>query len=380
MAEQNDGQERSEEPTAKRKKESRDKGQVARSKELNIMLSLMCGGLGLMLLGRPLAESILALCSRGLSFDAAAAFDKNIMIEMFGLAIIEGLVLLAPFMALMVIASLVGPLAMGGAIFSWSAVSFKLEKINPLSGLKRIFSVQGLMEFLKAILKVTVIGGCAYLFYLFYVDEVRTFTFRPVDQATAKTTSLLVWELVFLSLCMVVIAGFDVPFQLWNHNKQLKMTKQEVKDESKETEGRPEVKARIKKLQREVAERSMLAEVKTADVVITNPTHFSVAIRYDTELSPAPVVVAKGADMMAMQIRKIANEHDVMLCEAPPLARAIYWNVNVGHEIPKDLYLAVARILAYVYQLNAGTFGRVEFPKNLEIPDAYLDSIEQGNQ
>ena len=324
-------------------------------------------------MGRPLADSILKLCTQALSFDAAAAFDKNIMIEMFGLAIADGVMLLIPFIALMVIASLVGPLAMGGAIFSWSAVSFKLEKINPLSGLKRIFSVQGLMEMLKAVLKVVVISGCGYLFYIFYADDVLGLTFQQVDFAAGKMTSLLVWELVFVSLSMVVIAGFDVPFQLWNHNKQLKMTKQEVKDEAKETDGRPEVKSRIKKLQREIAERSMLAEVKTADVIITNPTHFSVAIRYDTEISPAPVVVAKGADVMAMQIRKIANEHDVMLCEAPPLARAIYWNVELGHEIPKDLYLAVARILAYVYQLNAGTFGRVEFPKNLEIPDEYLD-------
>lgn len=376
MAEKNDGQERSEQPTERRKKQSREKGQVARSKELNIMLSLMCGGVGLMLLGAPLAEGVALFFARSLSFDAAAAFDKNQMIEMFGIAIVDGLVILAPFMALMVIASLAGPLAMGGATFSWSAMSFKLEKINPLTGLKRIFSAQGLMEFFKAILKVTIIAGCAYVFYSIYIEDVIGLAFHPADEAAARTTSLLLWELVFLSISMIVIAGFDVPFQIWNHTKQLKMTLQEVKDEAKETEGRPEVKSKIKQLQREIAQRSMLADVQTADVIITNPTHFSVAIRYDTEKSAAPVVVAKGQDLIALQIRKIAREHDVMVCEAPPLARALYWNVEIGQEIPKALYLAVARILAYVFQLNAGHYGRVEFPKDLEIPEEYQDDIK----
>eukprot|EP00903_Cladosiphon_okamuranus_P004385 g4383.t1 len=354
MADQNDGQERSEQPTERRKKQSREKGQVARSKELNIMLSLMFGGAGLMLLGGPLAEGVAQFFARSLSFDAAAAFDENRMIEMFAIAITDGLIILAPFMALMVIASLIGPLAMGGANFSWSAMSFKLEKINPLTGLKRIFSVQGLMELLKAILKVTIIGGCAYAFYNIYMDDVIGLSYHPADEAAARTSSLLIWELVFLSISMILVAGFDVPFQLWNHTRQLKMTLQEVKDEAKETEGRPEVKSKIKQLQREIAQRSMLADVQTADVIITNPTHFSVAIKYDTEKSVAPLVVAKGQDLIAMHIRKIAKEHDVMVCEAPPLARALYWNVEIGQEIPKNLYLAVARILAYVFQLNAG--------------------------
>lgn len=376
MAEKNDGQERSEQPTEKRKMESRKKGQVARSKELNIMLSLMCGGIGLMLFGGTLAESIAKFFSRSLSFDAAAAFDKGVMIEMFGIAIIDGLILLTPFLALMVVASLAGPLVMGGAVFSWSAVSFKLEKVNPLSGLKKIFSVSSLVELLKAILKVVIIGGCAYAFYSNYLSDVLGLAFHPVDEAAARATSMLLWELVFLSIAMVVIAGVDVPFQLWNHNKQLKMTLQEVKDEAKETDGRPEVKARIKKLQREISERSMLSDVKDADVIITNPTHFSVAIKYDTEQSPAPIVVAKGQDLVAMQIRKIAKESDVMICEAPPLARALFWNVDIGHEIPSNLYLAVARILAYVYQLNAGYLGHVEFPRDIEIPEEYRDDIE----
>ena len=340
------------------------------------MLSLMCGGVGLMIFGGSLAESVALFFTRSLSFDAAAAFDKTIMIEMFGIAIIDGLILLTPFMALMVVASLAGPLVMGGAVFSWSAVSFKLEKVSPLSGLKRIFSVQSLVELLKAILKVVIIGGCAYGFYSLHLNDVLGLVFHPVDEAAARATSMLIWELVFLSIAMIVIAGVDVPFQLWNHNKQLKMTLQEVKDEAKETDGRPEVKSRIKKLQREIAERSMLAEVQTADVILTNPTHFSVAIRYDTDKSPAPMVVAKGQDLIAMQIRKIAKEHDVMICEAPPLARALYWNVEIGHEIPSNLYLAVARILAYVYQLNAGYLGHVEFPKDIEIPEEYRDDIE----
>lgn len=373
MAEHNDGQERSEQPTERRKTQSREKGQIARSKELNIMLSLLCGGVGLMILGGPLAESITHFFSRSLSFDAATAFDQNAMMEQFAIAIIDSLIILSPFFVLMVIASLAGPLVMGGANFSWSAISFKLEKINPLTGLKRIFSVQGLMELLKAILKVLIISGCAYLFKNIYMDDVLGLSFHPVDEAAARASTLLVWELVFLSISMILVAGFDVPFQLWNHTRQLKMTLQEVKDEAKETDGRPEVKSKIKQLQREISQRTMLADVQTADVIITNPTHFSVAIRYDTETSAAPVVVAKGADLIAMHIRKIAKEHDVMICEAPPLARALYWNVEVGHQIPKNLYLAVAKILAYVFQLNEGYMGRIEFPKDIEIPEEYAE-------
>lgn len=376
MSEKNEGQERTEEPTERRRKQSREKGQVARSKELNIMLSLMCGGVGLLVLGPPLANGMAEFFARSLSFDAATAFDKTAMMEMFAIAIVDGLLVLTPFLALMVIASLVGPLVMGGANFSWSAIAFKIEKINPLSGIKRMFATQALVELLKAIAKVVIIASCAYFFYVAYVDEVLGLTSRHPGDSIATASSLLVWELIFISASMVVIAGIDVPFQLWQHTRQLKMTLQEVKDENKETNGRPEVKAKIKQLQREVAQRSMLADVQTADVIITNPTHFSVAIRYDTEKSVAPVVVAKGQDLMAMQIRRIAKEHDVMLCEAPPLARALFWNVEIGDEIPKNLYLAVAKILAYVFQINSGQIGLVEFPKDIDIPEEYQDDVK----
>ena len=377
MSEKDSGQERSEEPTERRRKQAREKGQIARSKELNIMLSLMCGGMGLVVLGEPMAKEIASFFSRSLHFDSATAFDTSLMLEQFGMAVSDGVLLLAPFLALMTIASLAGPLAMGGASFSWSAISFKIEKINPVSGLKRIFSVQGLMELLKAILKVTIIATCAYTFYKICMEDVLGLAFHPADEGFARMTQMLIAELIFLSVAMVVVAGFDVPFQLWNHTKQLKMTLQEVKDESKETEGRPEVKSKIRQLQRAMAQRNLKADVLTANAIITNPTHFSVAVKYDYDSGGAPVVVAKGQDLVALHIRRIASEADIAICEAPPLARALFWNVEEGEEIPRNLYLAVARILAYVYQLNEGHYGRVAFPTDIEVPDEYREDIER---
>jgi flagellar biosynthetic protein FlhB len=238
--------------------------------------------------------------------------------------------------------------------------------------MKRIFAWRGLIELLKALFKFLFIGTVAIIFLYGKSDTYLGLGYETLDSAIAHTSNLLIWGFVTISATMVIIAIADVPFQLWDHSQQLKMTHQEVKDDTKDTEGDPELRGRIRRQQREVAQRRMMAEVPKADVVITNPEHYSVALKYDQASMNAPVVVAKGVDVIAMQIRKIANEHNVMLVEAPPLARALHHTTELNEEVPAGLYLAVAKVLAYVFQLKQTPYGSNQQSaklNDLPIPD-----------
>ncbi|PIE38638.1 MAG: flagellar biosynthetic protein FlhB [Gammaproteobacteria bacterium] len=324
MAEQGDTNERTEQPTERRKEESRKKGQVPRSKELNTMLSLLLAGAG-------------------------------------------------PFFLVMIIGAFVGPLVMGGWSFSWQAMAFKLEKVSPLSGMKRIFSAKSLAELLKALVKFLLLISATVMLFRAQIDDLLALGSLTPIAAFQAAASLLIWCLVLLACVMLLIVAVDVPFELWNHNRQLKMTRQEVRDEMKETEGRPEVKGRIRQLQRESSQRRMMEDVPNADVVITNPTHYAVALQYSESSGGAPKVVAKGKNLIAANIRGIAAQHDIVLFEAPPLARALYRNTEIGDEIPQNLYIAVARVLAYVFQLrNSLDKSRVMPPEQFDIPAEYL--------
>lgn len=386
MSEQNEAQEKTEQPTERRKQQSRDKGEVARSRELNILTSMLFAGLGFLFIGGTMANQVALLMRDGLRFDASAVFDKTAMVEQFGAVIIDALLILTPFGLLSLVIALIGPMMMGGIRFSWNSLEPKLEKLNPLTGLKRIFSLKSLVELGKSVIKVVMIGGCAYAFFALFLNDILSLWQLQVDHAIVTSNKMLVWELLLLCVAMIVVTAVDVPFQIWDHNKKLKMSLQEVKDEMKETEGRPEVKSKIKQLQREMTQNRMMAEVPTASVVITNPSHFAVAIRYDLLAGSAPIVVAKGRDLVAAQIREIAKENNVPLCELPPLARALYWNVEVDAEIPHNLYLAVAKVLAYVFHLN-GTYSKtaanqhsgsqIPFPDDIEIPDEYQADINR---
>ncbi len=373
MAEQQDTNERTEQPTQRRKDESKKKGQVPRSRELNTMLSLLFAVLAIFVMGGPVASQFMALVTSALDFDRQMAFDKTALVTEFSRVSLTAMAIFAPFLAILVVGAIVGPLSMGGWAFSVSAMAFKVEKLNPLSGLKRVFSAKGLLELLKALFKFLILIAATMLLFRTRVSEIVSLGEVNVQQATSATVSLLTLGLLILSCTLIFIVVFDVPFELWNHNRQLKMTRQEVRDELKETEGRPEIKSRIRTLQREASQRRMMDAVPDADVVITNPTHFAVALKYDQSPSAAPLVVAKGRDLMALRIRSVAIENDVAVFEAPPLARALYASVDVGDEIPANLYLAVARVLAYIYQLDSEGFA--EPPRDLVIPEDYHDVV-----
>jgi flagellar biosynthetic protein FlhB len=286
--------------------------------------------------------------------------------------LLSALVLITPFLLITVVAALAGPAMMGGLLFSPEAVAFKLEKLDPIKGLGRVFSTKGLIELVKALLKFFLVLGVAVLVYKFLEREVMALITFDVMDGIVRAGGMIMLALILLSATLVLIAAIDVPFQLWSHSKQLKMTKQEIKDESKETNGRPEVKARVRQLQREASQRRMLQDVPDADVVITNPTHYSVALKYDTDGSGAPRVVAKGQDLIALKIRSIAIEHDVTIFEEPPLARALHGTTEIGDEIPGPLFLAVARVLAYVFHLKKSLpTDYIPRPEAAELPSEF---------
>lgn len=374
MAEEQTGQERSEQPTAKRLSEARKKGQVARSRELNTLLVMLVSALTLWLFSASAMTGFVAIVSDALSPNGDVLRDPELIPVHFMQVMMSALVLIAPFLAITVVAALAGPALMGGMLFSAEAIAFKAEKLDPIKGLGRVFSTKGLIELVKALLKFFLVLGVAVLIYKFLERDVMSLITLDVREGIARSGSMIMVALVLLSATLVLIAAIDVPFQLWSHNKQMRMTKQEIKDESKETDGRPEVKSRIRQLQHEASQRRMLQDVPDADVVITNPTHFSVALKYDKDGSGAPRVVAKGQDLIAFKIRSIAMEHDVAIYEEPPLARALHGTTEIGDEIPGPLFLAVARVLAYVYHLRQSTpTDYIPRPAPVELPSEFAE-------
>ncbi len=374
MSEQNSGQERTEQPTEKRLKESREKGQVPRSRELNTMVVMLASALGLFALGGSIGENLMRLIRLDLRLDRQQAFDKAAIFEALAANATDALMLLAPFLVLMVLASFVGPLVMGGWSFSTRALMPKLDKLNPLNGIKRMFGLQGLVELLKALVKFLLLGAVALLLLHLLSEQYIVLGQAPVLQGIQAGVQLILLVFLVLALTLGLIAGVDVPYQKWNHMRKLRMTVQEVKQESKETEGNPEVRGKIRSLQQEMAQRRMLQDVPNADVVIVNPTHFSVALRYDERNQSAPRVVAKGVDFLALKVREIAAANDVPVFSAPPLARALYHHTEIDQEIPGELYLAVAQVLAYVYQLKTGAGGRGKppvKPTDLPVPEKF---------
>jgi flagellar biosynthetic protein FlhB len=386
VAEEQTGQERTEQPTERRLQEARKKGQVPRSRELNTMLSLILASIALLVLGGGISRNIMQISVEGFSISRELAFDANQLPFQFMYMASQTLLALSPFMAVMLVAALAGPLMMGGWSFSLETISFKLEKLNPIKGLARIFSLKGLVELVKALAKFVLLIGAAILVFFTIDQQLLSLTSMSPKAAGIEAVSVLVQVLLILSATTILIVALDVPFELWNHQKQLRMTKQEIKDEMKETDGNPQVKQRIRTMQRQLAESRMMEDVKTADVVITNPTHYAVALQYLDRPGSAPRLVAKGKDLTALRIRSIATEHDIPLFEAPPLARALYRSTEIGHEIPHVLYMAVARVLAYVFQLkNAGPTDYVPKPDDLDIPlealgdEAEVDAEEDQN-
>ncbi len=267
-----------------------------------------------------------------------------------------------PLLMVLLIAALAGPISLGGWLFSLEAMAPKASRMDPLAGLKRMFSVNALVELFKALAKFLVVLLVALLVLSQDQDDLLAIANESLDSAILHSLQVVGWSALWMSCGLILIAAADVPFQLWSHKQKLMMTKQEVRDEYKDSEGRPEVKQRIRQLQREMAERRMMSSVPQADVVITNPTHFAVALKYDPAKGNAPVMLAKGSDFTALKIREIANEHNVTVLESPGLARAVFYSTELDQEIPAGLYLAVAQVLAYVYQLKQHRAGKGKRP------------------
>jgi len=292
--------------------------------------------------------------------------------------ILNAVLLIVPFLVVTLLATFIAPASMGGLIFSTESLTFKLDKLDPVKGIGRMFSLKSLVELVKTILKFLLLLGAAVLIYKAVEREVLGLGTLPLEDGLKRSATILAWALVAMAATMILIAAIDVPFQLFEHNKQLKMTRQEIKDEMKESDGRPEVKSRIRQLQREMSQQRMMQDVPTADVIITNPTHFSVALKYDQGGNAAPTVIAKGQDYMALQIRHIARINDIVIYEEPPLARALYASTEVGQEIPSKLFLAVARVLAYVYHLRrAMPTDYVPRPDPIDLPEEYRDVMRE---
>jgi len=354
MAQKDSAQERTEQATARREEQAREKGQVPRSRELTAALVLLTASGGLLSLGNRMLGDIEAVMREGLRIDRAHIFQDSSLIEALGKTTFDGLMAIAPLLLLLVLVALLTPLGIGGWVFSTQAFAFDWSRMDPISGLGRIFGSRGLMEMLKAFAKFSLLAACVSWLLWHLAPRLTGLAAEPLGQGMEHAGQLMGWSFLGLSAIMILIAAVDAPFQIWSHGRQMRMSRQEIREESKETEGRPEVKAKIRRLQQEMARRRMMAEVPKADVIITNPTHYAVALRYDQARMRAPIVVAKGADLISAQIRRLGTEFRVPTVSAPPLARALYFSTDLNQEVPAGLYLAVAKILAYIYQLRQG--------------------------
>ena len=371
MAESESGADKSEEPTDKRLRESREKGQLARSRELSTVAVTLGGIGGLLASGGNLAQTLMAMMQGTFELSRETLLDEGSMVRLLmsnGLMALEAIM---PLLIALLIASIVGPVSLGGWLFSGKAMAPKVSRMNPAAGLKRMFSTKALVELLKALGKFLVVLSVALLVLSAYQDDLLSIAKQPLDLAIMHSAEIVGWCALWMACGLILIAAVDVPFQLWDNKQKLMMTKQEVRDEYKDSEGKPEVKSRIRQLQRDAAQRRMMQAVPEADVVITNPTHFAVALKYDAARGGAPMLVAKGGDFVALKIREIAQEHKVTVLESPALARSVYYSTEIDQEIPAGLYLAVAQVLAYVYQLRQYRGGKGRRPDpltNLPIP------------
>lgn len=362
MAENEDGQEKTEDPSTRKLEQAREKGQVARSRELGSVVVMMFGAMGLIFFGGMLLDACREVFQLNFDVDREALMDPDVGMHKLLESAQRIIMALIPLFVVLALAATFIPPMVGGFNFSMQAVAPKLSKLNPLSGLKRMFSVQSLMELGKSLAKFFLVSTAAVLILNMYSERFLSLGFQDPVNAMAEGMSIVMWAFFLLCSSLILIAAVDVPFQLYQYNKQLMMTKQEVREEYKDTEGKPEVKSRIRAKQREMAQARMMQAVPTADVVITNPTHFAVALKYDPQKNLAPIVVAKGADFIAEQIKKVAIANEVMILRAPPLARSIYYHTELEREIPQGLYIAVAQVLAYVFQLKRFHEGKGQNP------------------
>lgn len=369
------------EPASPRKLErAREEGDVPRSRELATCTILLAAGSGLWFSGDHLVRSINQALVSGLSLDRAQIFDPEILYSRISADLIQVLTAFAPVAGLLILVALGSPLLIGGWLISGKALQPNFGRLNPMKGLGNMVSVNALVELGKAVAKALLVGTVSWFVVNRYMGAMLGLSVEPLAHGSVHLVGLLWTSFITIVGSLVLIAAIDAPYQMWHYANKLKMTRQEVRDEAKESEGDPQIKAKIRAQQREMSRRRMMSEVPTADVVVTNPTHFAVALKYKEGKMRAPQVVAKGADEVAAKIREIAAANNVPLLEAPPLARALHRHAELGDEIPQALYTAVAEVLAYVFQLRAyrSSGGMMpDVPRALNVP-AGLDPLNDA--
>lgn len=365
--------EKSQEPTQKRLDSAREDGNIARSKELNTTAILLGGTAAVIAFGGILATGLARIMEYNFTLDRAAYFDTAAMLEQLGDSVMTGFTSLLPVFAVLLLLAFLAPIALGGWNFSLKSIAPKASRMSPLAGIGRMFGPNAIIELFKAIAKVVVVASLALLVLYINTGAILSIQHESVLPAISESVGLIGWSVLWISCAMILISMVDIPIQIFQHAKKLKMTMQQVKDEMKDTEGRPEVKQRIRQLQYQMSQNRMMGDVPEADVIITNPEHYAVALRYDQSKEDAPIMLAKGADFVAQKIREIAQEHDIPIVSSPALARAIFFNTKVGEEIPGGLYIAVAQVLAYLHQLKQFAKGRVKkrpiLRSDVAIPD-----------
>ncbi|KPC50265.1 flagellar biosynthesis protein FlhB [Amantichitinum ursilacus] len=350
MAEDSDA-EKTEPASGKRLEEARQKGQVPRSQELGSFAIMITGMLAMVALGPKLAIAIEQICRRELTFNHATVSDPQQMFIHFMAAGQQALFAFLPIAGACVAVALISPMAIGGFLFTGTAFAPNFGRLNPASGIGRMFSVRALVEAGKAILKTGLIGGVAVTVLWREKDQFLQLIVMPTEVSMAYVLEMVRYTLLLVIGSMGLIAAIDVPYQLWDYYKKLRMTKEEAKQESKESDGDPQIKARIRQMQRQAARRRMMQQIPKADVVVTNPTHYAVALQYNERMR-APKVVAKGSYLLAERIIDLARESNVTVIRTPPFARALYHHTDLDEEIPAALYTAAAEVLAYIYQLK----------------------------
>ncbi|RJG01192.1 flagellar biosynthesis protein FlhB [Noviherbaspirillum sedimenti] len=373
--------ERTEPASPRRLEQAREEGDVPRSRELATCTVLMAAGIGMWVFGESMMRPLQRLLVAGLSFERAQAFDPELLLAGLAARLGEVLLAFAPLAVLLLVVAVGSPLLIGGWLFSTKSLQPNFGKLNPMKGIGNMFSANAAMELAKAIGKTILVGAVAWMVVSSQIDAVMGLGVESIKNGTAHLGHILLVSFLSIVGALVAIALIDAPYQMWHYANKLKMTREELRQEAKESDGNPEIKAKIRQQQREMARRRMMSEIPNADVVVTNPTHYAVALRYADGKMRAPQVVAKGADEVAARIREIAKENNVPLLEAPPLARALFRHAELGDEIPEALYTAVAEVLAYVFQLRIYRQqggARPNAPTGLEVPPE-LDPLNPLN-
>ncbi|PKH09439.1 flagellar biosynthesis protein FlhB [Moritella sp. Urea-trap-13] len=372
MAEK-DGQEQTEDATEKKLTQAREKGQVVRSKELATTFVLTATGAAFLAFGDALARALVTNMTQLFKLKREEIFNADILLEIVKMSIKP---LFWPLFGIMIVgffAGIVGNIIMGGVVFSGESIRPKASKMSPKAGIKRMMGPQAMVELIKSIAKVTVVVTIALMVLKNQFLQIMEFSLQPLHISIIESLAFLTDVFIWLCASLIIIVAIDVPYQYWKHAKELRMTKQEVKDEMKDVNGNPQLKGKIRQMQMEVSQRRMMGNVPDADVIITNPTHYSVALKYEKSGSSAPKVVAKGVDHAAFRIREMAKAHQVPILESAALTRAIYHSTEIDDPIPEGLFIAVAQILAYVYQLEQFKQRKGNrpkpLPKAMDIPD-----------